>query len=124
MDQKPPLPKTATRKNSTCIRVWCMPEEKKMIDQNAKNVGLSTSTYLRNIGIGIEVKGILDQKAVGDMAKVNADLGRLGGLLKMWLSNDERLAMFNQEQVKASILEALGKIKTAQDELLKTVKRL
>lgn len=95
-----------------------------MIDQNAKNVGLSTSTYLRNIGIGIEVKGILDQKAVGDMAKVNADLGRLGGLLKMWLSNDERLAMFNQEQVKASILEALGKIKTAQDELLKTVKRL
>jgi hypothetical protein len=101
-----------------------MPEEKKMIDQNAKNVGLSTSTYLRNIGIGIEVKGILDQKAVGDMAKVNADLGRLGGLLKMWLSNDERLAMFNQEQVKASILEALGKIKTAQDELLKTVKRL
>lgn len=58
------------------------------------------------------------------MAKVNADLGRLGGLLKMWLSNDERLAMFNQEQVKASILEALGKIKTAQDELLKTVKRL
>lgn len=101
-----------------------MPEEKKMIDQNAKNVGLSTSTYLRNIGIGIEVKGILDQKAVGDMAKVNADLGRLGGLLKMWLSNDERLAIFNQEQVKASILEALGKIKTAQDELLKTVKRL
>lgn len=101
-----------------------MPEEKKLIDQNAKNVGLSTSTYLRNIGIGIEVKGILDQKAVGDMAKVNADLGRLGGLLKMWLSNDERLAMFNQEQVKASILEALGKIKTAQDELLKTVKRL
>lgn len=113
-----------TRKGSTTIRVCALPEEKKEIEQNARNVGLSTSAYLRNVGLGLSVRGVLDQQAVIELSKVNGDLGRLGGLLKMWLSNDERLAVFNQEQLKASILEALEKISVIQDEMLAKVKQI
>ncbi|BAU77419.1 hypothetical protein ppKF707_1515 [Metapseudomonas furukawaii] len=67
---------------------------------------------------------MLDQQAVVEMSKVNGDIGRLGGLLKMWLTNDERLALFNQQQLQESIVEALAKIKVLQDELLQVVKRL
>jgi hypothetical protein len=33
------------------------------------------------------IKSILDQNSIADLAKVNADQGRLGGLLKLWLTN-------------------------------------
>lgn len=118
MSEKP------TRKGSTNIRVCVTPDEKKEIEFNAKNVGLSTSAYLRNIGLGLSVRGVLDQKAVIELSKVNGDLGRLGGLLKMWLTNDERLAIFNQDQLKASILESLGKITEIQNQMLEKVKKV
>ncbi|WP_036993415.1 conjugal transfer transcriptional regulator TraJ [Metapseudomonas furukawaii] len=113
-----------TRKNSPLIKVRVLPAEKEAIEENARRVGLSTSAYLRNVGLGIEVRGVLDQQAVVEMSKVNGDIGRLGGLLKMWLTNDERLALFNQQQLQESIVEALAKIKVLQDELLQVVKRL
>jgi hypothetical protein len=48
--------------------------------------GLSLSSYLRGSGLGYQPKSILDLRAVEDLAGVNADQGRLGGLLKLWLS--------------------------------------
>lgn len=113
-----------TRKNSPHIKVWVLPSEKEAIEKNAKSVGLSSSTYLRNVGMGIQVRGVLDQTAVLELAKVNGDLGRLGGLLKMWLSNDERLAVFKKDQIESSIREALGKIQDLQDQMLTAVKKL
>lgn len=41
----------------------------------------------------------MDYKAVLDLVKVNADLGRLGGLLKLWLSDDKRVAQFNKSTI-------------------------
>jgi hypothetical protein len=37
------------------------------------------------------IKGVLNQALIIQLAKINADRGRLGGLLKLWLSNDEKL---------------------------------
>lgn len=74
--------------------------------------------------MGIQVRGVLDQKAVVELSKVNGDLGRLGGLLKMWLSNDERLAIFKKDQVETSIREALEKIQALQDQMFEAVKKL
>ena len=47
--------------------------------------GLSVSAYLRTAGLGHPIRSILDYDAVRDLAKVNGDQGRLGGLLKLWL---------------------------------------
>ncbi len=51
-----------------------------------------------------------------EMVKINADLGRLGGLLKMWLTNDEKLDLegYDQAGLEATIIEAMREIKAAQ----------
>lgn len=44
---------------------------------------------------------------------MNCDLGRLGGLLTLWLAKDPRMAAFNEQAVRV----LLTKIDDAQDEL-------
>ncbi|MGC8494716.1 MAG: conjugal transfer transcriptional regulator TraJ [Syntrophobacteraceae bacterium] len=114
----------ATRKNGRHLRVPVLPEEEAAIKAMAKNTGLSIAAYLRNVGLGYEPKSVTDQKAIGDLLKINADLGRLGGLLKMWLTNDEKLKMYEPVQIQATINGALSKIAQVQLELLDKVKKL
>ena len=102
------------------IMVRVTPEEKASIHAQAKACALSAPAYLRNLGLGYEVAGVLDQKAILDLLSVNADLGRLGGLLKMWLTNEERLEAFSAEEVRG----LLGKIQATQDVIRQKVEAL
>ena len=90
-----------TRKNSLPIKVYCMPEDRKQIGNLATNAGLSMSTYLLHVGLGYRVTGILDNKRVEELARINGDLGRLGGLLKLWLTDDPRTATFGESTIRA-----------------------
>jgi hypothetical protein len=110
------MTKRSTRKGTTPINVWVLPEEKAAIAEKAKAAGLSQSAYLRNVGLGTPVTGVADQEAVMELVKINADLGRLGGLLKMWLTNDEKLDLEGCDQagLEAAIIEALREIKATQ----------
>ena len=54
------------------------------------------------------------------LAKVNGDMGRLGGLLKMMLTNQERRTL----ETEAALVRLLGEIETVQKELLKAVRQL
>ena len=101
-----------------------LPEEKGLIEENARAAGRSVSSYLRAVGIGYQPKSVLDHRAIEDLAKVNADLGRLGGLLKMWLTNDEKLAMYEPVQIEQTIHGVLVKIGQVQLELLEKVKKI
>lgn len=105
------------RRDTTPIKVWVFDDEKKIIVSNANKYSLSTSAFLRKLGMNIEVNSVVDQKAILDLVKLNGDLGRLGGLLKLWLTNDERTQGFS----KNTINELLNKIKTIQDELYEKV---
>ncbi|WP_367899693.1 conjugal transfer transcriptional regulator TraJ [Xanthomonas oryzae] len=102
-----------TRKGSPPIKVYCLPDERAAVQAKADAAGLSLSAYLLRVGVGYEIQGILDHRRVHDLAKVNGDLGRLGGLLKLWLTNDARLAEFTPATIRA----LLGKIEATQDEL-------
>ena len=113
-----------TRKSSTPIKVWVLPEEKQSIEEHAKTAGMSVSSYMRTVGIGFEPRSILDQQAVSELAKVNADLGRLGGLLKLWLTNDEKLAIYDRVQMKETIRGVLDKIGEVQEELFQKGRKL
>jgi hypothetical protein len=75
-----------TRPRGKRIDVWTSTEEYTGIVSNAKRVKLSNSEYLRNLGLGYQPKGRFDQEAIGKLVKLHADQGRLGGLLKLWLS--------------------------------------
>lgn len=59
------------------------------IQGKAQKFGFTTSTYLRSLAMNYPVKSIVDEQAVSALLKSNADLGRLGGLFKMWLTHNE-----------------------------------
>jgi hypothetical protein len=67
------------------MKVFVTDDERSRIEERAKATGLSVSAYLRTAGLGHHIKSVLDHAAVIDLAKVNGDQGRLGGLLKLWL---------------------------------------
>jgi len=108
----------ATRKSSPPIKVYCLPDEKAHIEEGARSAGKSASAYLLALGMGYEVGSVIDAELVGELAKVNADQGRLGGLLKLWLTNDERFAGFDEATMRATIKAVLSKIEATQDALL------
>ena len=75
-------------------------------------VVLVVSAFLLAVGQGYEVKGITDYERVRELARINGDLGRLGGLLKLWLTDDVRTAKFGE----ATILALLGRIEDTQND--------
>lgn len=110
--------KKSTRKGNTPINVWVTPDEKAAIEAFAKQCGRSTSGYLRMLGLGYEPKSIMDNARVEELAKINGDLGRLGGLLKLWLTNDVRTAQYGESTIRA----ALARIEDTQDKMVEVMK--
>ena len=56
----------------------------------------------------------MDHKQVEELARINGDLGRLGGLLKLWLTNDARTAQFGESTIRA----VLSRIEATQDRMI------
>ena len=120
---QPAMPKcesVATRKGHTPINVWVTPDEKSDIISLAKSTGLSTSTFLRNLGMGYQVKSIVDNKRVEELARINGDLGRLGGLLKLWLTDDLRTRQFGESTIRA----LLSKIDQNQNQMHEAMREI
>ena len=109
-----------TRKSSTPIKVYCLPEEKEQIEAQAKRAGMSAARYLREVGQGYHISGVVDYEQVRELARINGDLGRLGGLLKLWLTDDVRTAQFGQ----STILAVLGRIEATQEEMGKVMTKI
>jgi hypothetical protein len=106
--------KQATRKGCTPIYVYCLPDEKAQIEAMAKATGHSASSYLREIGQGYPVRSILDYERVQELSKICGDLGRLGGLLKLWLTDDAKLAAFGVTPMSKTIVGVLDEIRANQ----------
>ncbi len=113
-------PKTITRKNGRHLRVPVLPKEEIQIKANAVQAGLSVAEYLRRISLGYPLQSVIDKEHVIQLAKINADLGRLGGLLKLWLTQDKRVAHFDH----ATIMTLLRNIRGLQDSMYQVVKKL
>lgn len=77
--------KAQPRRRGKPIEVWVTDEEKATITERAEEAGMSRSGYLRALGLNTPIRSVVDLKAVSDLAKVNGDLGRAAGLLKLWL---------------------------------------
>ncbi len=106
------------RKRRHHLRVPVFPEEKAGIEHQARQAGLSVARYLREVGQGYQIKGIVDCEQVRELARINGDLGRLGGLLKLWLTNDARTARFSESTIRA----LLRRIEATQDEMGQVMK--
>ena len=106
-------PTPAATRKARHLRVPVLPAEEAQIKRLAAAAGLPVAAYLRRVGLGYRLPGILDHRRVEELARINGDLGRLGGLLKLWLTNDERTAAFGEATIRA----VLAKIADTQDEM-------
>lgn len=81
-------PRSPDRTNrSRPLTVAVNDRDRALITANAKACSLSVSAYLRAAGLGKPIHATVDLAAIEALAKVNADQGRLGGLLKLWLTD-------------------------------------
>lgn len=75
---------TAARKKR--LLVTLNDEEHAQIKATAAMVGMSMSRFLRVVSLGHQPKSILDHEQVREVIRTRGDLGRVGGLLKLWLT--------------------------------------
>lgn len=101
-------------RRSDRIQAYVTPEEFELIMASSKRAGLSISEFARRVCLGFRVESREDQQARRELLKVNADLGRLGGLLKQTLASGH----------KEQIYGLLHKIDQAQAELMAKIKAL
>ena len=72
-------------RRSDRIQAYVTPEEFALIMASSERAGLSMSEFARRVCLGFRIESREDQQARRELLKVNADLGRLGGLLsKHW----------------------------------------
>lgn len=112
--------KTPTRKHGRHLRVPVLPDEETLIKAKATEAGLSIAEYLRRLGKGYSIQSMADKDIIIELSKINADLGRLGGLLKLWLSDDPRLLNYSPENIR----HLLRCISGTQSIMLEKVRRL
>ncbi len=103
------------------IKIYLKPCDKARIAKNARVCGMSMSAYVRNLALGEAPITKIELAEMNKVMKIHADLGRLGGLLKMTLTNDERLNDMGREMGIATIDGTLVDIRAAQAKLLDLV---
>ena len=101
------------------LKVWVTAKERTDIEIRAAGAGLSVSAYLRATGMNHPLKSVYDLAAVEELAKVGADLGRLGGLLKLWLATkrgegapalDVDRLLRETRELQAEMLKVMGRV--------------
>ena len=80
-------PQRSTRDRLLPMKVFVTEDERAAIERRAAAANLSISAYLRTAGLNKTIRSTVDHEAVGKLAKLNGDQGRLGGLLKLWLTD-------------------------------------
>ncbi len=93
-------------------------EDAFLIKEKAKGFGMTISQVMRLTVLDKPIKSVIDQTAILKLSYLNADLGRLGGLLKLWLTKDE----FPKDRFKINSL--LARIEGTQSEIRKKVRDL
>ncbi len=69
-------------KRKNIIKAYITDDEYNEISESCSRSGLSISTFIQRVCLGSIVPSREDAQARRELLKVNADLGRLGGLLK------------------------------------------
>lgn len=115
MENQPQLKAEKKPKRAAQLKSYITEDELARIRESSQRTGLSVSEFVRRVCLGLRVESREDQKARLELLKVNADLGRLGGLLKQSLA-----AGHDKDQVYA----LLRKIDACQLELKAKVREL
>ena len=102
------------------FRVPVTLDEEQEIRTKARDTGLSVAKYMRQVSLGYFVPSAIDNQQVEKLLRINGDLGRIGGLLKLWLTNDVRLKITTKAEIEAT----LATIRTTQNAMLDAILEL
>ena len=115
--------RSESRQKTLTIGVRATPSEKEKLKIRAAAFGISMGELCRETLFGTKPKSKTDQDAIAELSVTRADLGRLGGLLKGWLSG-----FFPQgapvPQTQSDVLKLLREIEDAQKKVVLAVKKL
>ena len=70
------------------------------------------------------VESTIDQRAILDLVKINADLGRLGGLIKMWLTTNADFESLSAQGLQRKLENTLAAVRTLQAKMSERLKDL
>jgi hypothetical protein len=98
------------------LTAYLSPEEYAQVAVQAGRASLSLSAFVKAVCLGHVVKSTVDQDAVLTLARINGDLGRLGGLLKMALS--ERAI---DQVIGNNLLEDISRTRRRLEEKVKSL---
>ncbi|MGY2210404.1 plasmid mobilization protein [Pseudomonas pergaminensis] len=93
-----------TRPRNEYIKVFVTEDERAELVARAAQAGMSQSAFLRAVGLNEPIRSVIDLRAVADLGKVNGDLGRVAGLLKLWLA-EKRGEGANAIDVESAMME-------------------
>ena len=106
------------------LRVVVTKEEGAAIAAAADRLGMSTSAYLRALGLGYQPLGHLDRDGIERLNEARADQARMGNLLKLWLSDDAKLKVFKPGQAEAWISKLMPAIHANQVQMYEILQGL
>ena len=78
---------------------------------------MSASSYLRRLGLALPVESTIDQRAILDLVKINADLGRFGGLIKMWLTTNADFESLSAQGLQRKLENTLSDVRALQKKM-------
>lgn len=106
------------------IAVWVTESEYEIIQTKARFASFSVSSYLRNLGMNYRIKSMVDAMVVDSLVRSKSDLGRVGGLFKMWLvANDNGKANLGSKSYK-EIECIVDELERKQEELIEMARVL
>ncbi len=94
--------------------------EKAILDEKAKQCALTRSQYVKKTALGIVPRSHLDQRVIQTLLTLNADIGRVGGLLKLWLVNHNDAPLVE----KIDVRELVTEIRSLKNEIKNVVSKL
>jgi hypothetical protein len=103
------LPVLPRRKRpERCVKVYLTEAEYQRLRRRADQAGLSLSAFTRACGLNLPILHRIDIEALRSLLGVCANLGRFGGLLKMWLASGKGRRDVAQIQITDLLHDILG----------------
>ncbi|WP_285538309.1 conjugal transfer protein TraJ [Brucella sp. NBRC 12950] len=78
--------KASTDIRNRTIRLRVSKTEEDEIKERAELSGLTLSAFIRSVALNVPILSAVDLAAADRLERINADLGRVAGLLKLWLA--------------------------------------
>lgn len=94
--------------------------EKEKINKKADDCAISRSSYCKQTALGTVPRSKYDLVVLNELTHLHADIGRVGGLLKMWLTHHEDIALHD----KLDVQELVTEIRELKREIKDVVEKL